>query len=134
MGLFDFSKKKQETIFEKHEVITSEKEREEVEIITKELFEIVSKYNAAKADKIIFENIFIGKCVNKPDCIGCIYRTNGWYLYYVDDRFNLMGQGPFTLNGIIVALSKSLHIPSEFHTRNFNDEEYSLYLSGYKPM
>ena len=57
MGLFDFSKKKQETIFEKHEVITSEIEREEVEIITKELFEIVSKYNAAKADKIIFENI-----------------------------------------------------------------------------
>lgn len=134
MGLFDFFKKRQETIFAKQEVITSEKEREEVEIITKELFEIVSMYNAAKADKIIFENIFIGKCVNKPDCIGCIYRGNGWYLYRVDDRFNLMGNGPFTLNGIIVALSKSLHIPSEFYTRKFNDKEYNLYLSGYTPM
>lgn len=109
-------------------------EKEQQEIITAELFELVSKYNEMKTDKIDLDNIFIGKCVNKPGGIGCIYRSNGWYLYHVDDRFNLMGQGPFTLNGIIVALSKSLHIPCEFYTRKFNDEEYKLYLSGYKPM
>lgn len=105
----------------------------ELEIITKEINEVVNKYNDnAQSKKVDMNNIFIGKCVNKPGCIGCFSGENGWYLYRVDDRFNLLKNGPFSINGIIVALLHALYIPSELQNRTFSDEEYRLYLNGEK--
>ena len=100
-----------------------------------EIYDIVSKFNTKfPQNKIRFDNIFIGECVSKPNCIGCFYKEDGWYLYLVDDRFNLLRNGPFSLNGIIVALLHMLHIPAELQNRKFNNEEYKLYLSGEKPV
>ena len=106
---------------------------DEERMVVLEIYDIVTAFNNCFPQKSIdFNNIFIGECVNKPGCIGCFYRGNGWYLYHVDDRFNLLQNGPFSLNGIIVALSHMLYIPKEFQSREFDEEEYHLYLNGEK--
>ena len=100
-----------------------------------EIYDVISKFNANFPQKRIdFENIFVGECVNKSGCIGCYWKDDGWYLYRVDDRSNLLMNGPFSLNGIIVALLHMLYIPAELQNRKFDDEEYKLYLSGKKPI
>lgn len=122
-------------MFTEIENIANEKEQREKEIIRREFFEIVSKYNDAFPNKKVdSDNIFIGRCVNKPGCVGCFWKDNGWYLYRVDDRFNLLANGPFSLNGIIVALQHMVYIPSDFTNRDFDDEEFRLYLKGEKPL
>ena len=86
-------------------------------------------------EKIKPDNLFINDCVNKPGAIGCYNKNNNWYVYYVDDRFNLLVNGPFTKNGIIVALAKMMYIPSNIIEYSFSDEEeYRLYLQGKKPI
>jgi len=115
--------------------IVSENECEQTKIITQEIQEIVFKYNDMFPEKKIdFDNIFVGKCVNNPGCVGCYWKEDRWYLYRVDDRFNLLRNGPFSLNGIIVALLHMLYIPAELHSRKFDSEEHNLYLSGEKPV
>ncbi|MBR6514093.1 MAG: hypothetical protein IKT46_04580 [Clostridia bacterium] len=106
---------------------------DEERLIISEIYEAISDFNNSfSKNSIDINNIFIGEYINKPNSSGCFKKNDGWYLYYVDDRFNLLQQGPFTLSGIIAALCKTLHIPSEFCSRKFTDEEYNLYLSGYK--
>ena len=134
MGLFK-KKEEREVLTEVDKNIANEKKQREKEIIVQEIFEIVSKYNDAfPNNKVDLDNIFIGKCVNKPGCIGCFWRDNGWFLYRVDDRFNLLANGPFSLNGIIVALLRMVYISSDFVNRKFDDAEYRLYLNGEKPL
>lgn len=91
-------------------------------------------YNLENPDeKIEPDNLFINNCVNKPGAIGCYNKNNNWYIYRVDDRFNLLVNGPFTKNAIIVALAKMMYIPSNIIEYGFSDEEYRLYLQGEKP-
>ena len=91
-------------------------------------------YNLENPDeKIEPDNLFINNCVNKPGAIGCYNKNNNWYIYRVDDRFNLLVNGPFTKSAIIVALAKMMYIPSNIIEYGFSDEEYRLYLQGEKP-
>ncbi len=108
----------------------------EPEIIKAELTEVISKYNEQNPhNKINLDNVFIGELVESPGCVGCFYKPDGWYLYTVDEKyFTLMGNGPFSLNGIITALCYHLYIPSTIRTRSFNEAEHELYLNGEKPM
>ena len=91
-------------------------------------------YNLENPDeKIEPDNLFINNCVNKPGAIGCYNKNNNWYIYRVDDRFNLLVNGQFTKNAIIVDLAKMMYIPSNIIEYGFSDEEYRLYLQGEKP-
>ena len=107
----------------------------EEEEIKSALFSYIEVYNSQNLNKKIdLDNMFINNCVNKPGAIGCYYKNNKWYIYRIDDRFNLLVNGPFTKEGVIVALAKMLYIPSNIIKYNFSDEEYDLYLQGEKPV
>lgn len=108
--------------------------KEELEI-RKLLEKYISLYNSQNPNKKIeLDNLFINNCVNKPGAIGCYNKNNKWYIYHVDDRFNLLVNGPFTKNAIITALAKMMYIPSSMIEYKFSDEEYRLYLQGEKPI
>ncbi len=99
----------------------------------------VSNYNLQNnKNEISLENLSIlneGDTIsNKPGGMGCFLKNNKWYVYYIDDRFTLMVNGPFSENGVIVALAKMLYIPSQYIPLKFTDAEYEIYLSGEKPI
>jgi hypothetical protein len=108
--------------------------QEELEIRSV-LEKYVELYNLQNPDKkISLDDLFINKCVNKPGAIGCYNKNNKWYIYHVDDRFNLLVNGPFSKTAIIVALAKMMYIPSKMVDLSFTDEEYKLYLRGEEPV
>lgn len=108
--------------------------REELEI--KNILEkYIALYNSQNLNKkIVLDNLFVNNCVNKPGAIGCYNKNGKWYIYHVDDRFNLLVNGPFTKDAIITALAKMMYIPSSMIEYSFSDEEYRLYLQGEKPI
>lgn len=108
--------------------------REELEI--KNILEkYITLYNSQNQnEKIEFDNLFINNCVNKPGAIGCYNKNNKWYIYRIDDRFNLLVNGPFTKNGVITSLAYMMYIPSSILEFDFSDEEFRLYLQGEKPI
>lgn len=80
------------------------------------------------------DDVFINRVVNKPGAIGCYNKNNKWYIYHVDDKFNLLVNGPFSKEGIIQALAIHLHIPSSVADHYISDEEFDIYLDGMKPI
>ena len=144
MGIFDlFSKKEKakEANQQKNEIaqkgaidIMNKKMIFEENEIKSELKKYIESFNNQCPDKKIdLDNLFINDCINKPGAIGCYYKNSEWYIYHVDDKFNLLVNGPFSKDAIITAIATMLFIPSHIVKYSFTDAEYDLYLQGERP-
>ena len=109
-------------------------ELEEAEQIRCELEKYIDLYNSLHPEeKIDPGNVFVNRYVNKIGSIGCRFEDDGWYIYEVDDRFNLLTNGPFSKNGALKALTTMLYMPSEITKLRFTEDELRLFLRGPRP-
>ena len=116
-----------------------EQDNERMLLEAKEIESALKKYiesfnNQYADEKIDSDDLFINNCVNKPGAIGCYNKNGKWYIYYTDDRFNVLVNGPFSKGGIITALATMLFIPSDINDYRFTDEERDIFLQGFRPI
>lgn len=111
---------------------TEEKIAQESLKIRKILSSYIDKYNATHSNnQKSIQSVYINEKRKYPGALGCFSKNNKWYLYTVDDRFNVLLNGPFSIEGIIVALAYEMYItPADLQ---FNEEEYTTYLQGSSP-
>lgn len=117
-------------------------DKKSIEEIFKEEYEIrnaidkdIMLYNAEyPTNQIDNNNVFINKLVDKPGAVGCYNKDNNWYVYYVDDRHEILVKGPFSKDGVIHVLASKLYIPSTVVKHYISDDELRISLAGMKPI
>lgn len=77
-----------------------------------------------------YENFHVGKFVELPNQCGCFKRNSQWYIYNIDERNFCTFTGPFSINGIIYACAKLLHIAKKFKSHRFSKNELEIYLNN----
>lgn len=87
-----------------------------------------------KDKNINIDEIYINDYCKKPGARGCIFESDAWYTYYVDDRCNTLINGPYTIQGVIAALSVKLFLTDEENEYDFTEEELETFLLGEVPL
>lgn len=77
-----------------------------------------------------FPDFHVGKFVELPNQCGCFKRNSQWYAYNNDERNFCTFTGPFSLNGIIYACAKLLHVTNKMKEYRFSEKELNIYINN----
>ncbi len=77
-----------------------------------------------------YKEFHIGEFVELPNHYGCFRRNSKWYIYSNDERNFCTFTGPFSLEGVIYACAKLLHVAKTFKEYKFSEEELKIYLNN----
>lgn len=88
----------------------------------------LNTYNEKKIED--YQEFHVGEFVELPNHCGCFKRNSQWYTYTNDEKNFCTFTGPFSLNGIIYACAKLLHIAKKFKEYRFSEKELEIYLNN----
>lgn len=77
-----------------------------------------------------YEDFHVGKFIGKPNQCGCFKRNSCWYTYSNDEKNFPTFTGPFTLDGIVYACAKLLHVAKQFKKYRFSENELEIYINN----
>lgn len=92
------------------------------------ILNILNSCNKNSIDE--FKDFHIGEFVEGPNQCGCFKWNLHWYIYSNDERNFSTFTGPFSLNGIIYACAKLLHIAESFKEYRFSEGELEIYIDN----
>ena len=99
--------------------------------LDKDIVEITNVLNS-KIEKDINEygKFHVGEFIQLPNQYGCFIRDSKWYIYVNDEKNFCTFTGPFSLNGVIYACAKLLHVAKSFKEYRFSQNELEIYLNN----